>query len=119
MKKLRWFGYNTFPSFNEEFSINKFYDIITSDITSFDSEYILHIRSFDYNGFPLNEWVVFDTSSSNTFTLINKLYFQILNSVDKCNKLNSNLASSIIFEDGKSNFDEKIKHISITYYKYI
>ena len=33
--------------------------------------------------------------------------------------MNSNLASSIIFEDGKNNFDEKVKDISITYYKYL
>jgi len=119
MKKLRWIGYNTFPFFNEEFSINKFYDIVTSDITSFDCEYILHIKSFDYNGLPLNKWVVFDTSSCNTYTLVSKLYYQILNSVDKCNEYNNEIASTVIFEDGKSNFDEKIKHVSITYYRYI
>jgi hypothetical protein len=33
--------------------------------------------------------------------------------------MNSDLASSIVFEDGKDNFDEKINDICIAYYKYI
>lgn len=33
--------------------------------------------------------------------------------------MNSGLANSIVFEDGKGDFDEKVKDISITYYKYL
>jgi hypothetical protein len=33
--------------------------------------------------------------------------------------MNNDLANSIIFEDGKSDFDEKVKDISITYYRYL
>jgi len=60
--------------------------------------------------------MVLDTSSLSTFTAITRLYSDILNSIETHNNLYEDIADTIIFEDDKSNLDEKIKEISITYY---
>ena len=119
MTTLKLIGYDTLSSFNEEFSVNHFYDIITSHLTSLDIKYVLHVASINHDGIPFSEWITFDVSSSNTFDAVLELRYYILNTIDKCNKMNNDLADSIIFEDSEDNFDEKVKDISITYYKYL
>ena len=94
-------GYDTLPSFNEEFSVNHFYGIVASRLTSLNSEYLLHIVSYNQDGITSNEWITFDLSSSNTNTAVMELHSYILNAIDKCNKMNKDIVSSIIFEDGK------------------
>lgn len=120
MKTLKLIGYDNLPSFGntqEEFSIDRFYDLIMTGLINI--EYILHVESLHHDGIPYDEWISFDLRSSDTFTVVAELHSYLLNSIDKCNKMNSNLASSIIFEDGKGDFDSKIKEICIAYYKYI
>lgn len=117
-KTLKLIGCDTLLCFNEEFSINHFYDIVVSHF-ALDIKYVLHVASVNHDGIPFSEWITFDASSGNTFDAVSELRYYILYIIDKCNKMNSSLASSIVFEDGKDNFDEKVKDICITYYRYI
>ena len=52
---LKLIGYDTLPSFNEEFSVNHFYDIIDSHLTSLDIKYVLHVSSINHDGIPFSE----------------------------------------------------------------
>jgi len=117
-RTLKLIGHVTLLSFNEEFSVNRFYDIIESYLT-LDTKYVLHVASINHDGIPFSEWITFDVTSSNTFDAVIELRYYIFNIIDKCNNMNSDLASSITFEDGKGGFDEKVKDICITYYKYL
>lgn len=114
---IKLIGYNILHSFNEEYSINRFYDIITPGLE--EAIYLLHVQSINHDGMPYDEWITLDLTLSNKFTAITELHTYILNSVNKSNKMNSDLISSITFEDGKSNFDEKVKDVCIAYYQYI
>ena len=51
---LKLIGYDILPFFNKEFSVNHFYDIITSYIT-LDIKYVLHITSINHDGIPFSE----------------------------------------------------------------
>jgi hypothetical protein len=56
MKTLKLIGYDTLPYFGntqDEFSINRFYDIIMSGLV--DTEYILHVESLHHDGIPYDE----------------------------------------------------------------
>jgi len=121
MANLRWIGYHSLPFFNEEFSVSSFYDIIMIHIPCLNKKYVLHVQSIKSNGIPLDEWIIFDTSSSNALVAVTELYSCILHRINICNKLNNNIASSVIFEDGGTyhNFDKEIKGISLMYYIYI
>lgn len=116
---LKLLGYDTLLSFvdTEKFTINRFYDIITTGLIN--NKYVLHVESINHDGIPYNEWIVFDLTSSNTFAAATELHSYILNSINISNKMNSDLLSSITFEDGKGDFDEKVKDISIAYYRYL
>ena len=117
MANLRWIGYHNLPFFNEEFSVSYFYDIIMTHIPCLNKEYVLHVKSINYNGIPLDEWIIFDASSSSALVAVTELYSCILHSINICNKLNKNVASSVISEDGTGdNFDKEIKKISLTFY---
>jgi hypothetical protein len=52
---LKLIGYDTLSSFNEEFSVNHFYDIIDSHLTSLDIKYVLHVSSINHDGIPFSE----------------------------------------------------------------
>lgn len=51
---LKLIGYDTLPSFNEEFSVNQFYDIVVSHLSS-DIKYVLHVASINHDGIPFSE----------------------------------------------------------------
>lgn len=114
---IKLIGYNILPSFNQEFSVNRFYDIISSDLE--EIKYLLHVQSINHDGLPYDEWINFDLKLSNKFIETTKLHSFILKKIYECNKMNSNLISTIIFEDGKGDFNEKITDICIAYYKYV
>ena len=116
-RTLKLIGHVTLLSFNEEFSVNRFYDIITYGLI--EAKYILHVESINHDGIPYDEWIIFDLTLSDTFTAVTQLHSYLLKNISKCNKMNSDLASSIVFEDGKDSFNEKVKDICIAYYKYI
>ena len=111
---LKLIGYNTLLSFNEEFSVNRFYDIVTPGLE--ERKYTLHVQSINHDGLPYDEWITFDLTSSNHFSATVELHTYLLKSVSKSNKINSDLVSCIIFEDGKGDFNEKVKDICIAYY---
>jgi hypothetical protein len=52
---LKLIGYDTLPSFNEKFSVNHLYDIVTSHLTSLDIKYVLHVASINHDGIPFSE----------------------------------------------------------------
>jgi len=117
MANLRWIGYHNLPFFNEEFSVSYFYNIIIAHIPCLHKEYVLHAQSIKYNGIPLDEWIIFDASSSSALVAVTELYSCLLHNINKCNKLNKNVASSVIFEDGTDDsFDKEIKKVSLTFY---
>jgi len=119
MTNLKLLGHDTFFNFKDS-SINYFYDIVTSSLPSLDVKYVLHIESKDHNGVNINEWIAFDVTSCDIFTGIMTLHSHISDSIDKYNKFNNDLASTIIFEDGKDLlYNGIIRHINITYYTYI
>lgn len=120
MKTLKLIGYDTLPYFGntqDEFSINRFYDIIMSGLV--DTEYILHVESLHHDGIPYDEWIKFDLRSSDAFTAVAELHSYLLNSISICNNMNGGLAGPYTTKDGKGDFDEKIKDIFIVYYEYI
>jgi hypothetical protein len=120
MVNLRWIGYHNFSFFNEKFSVSCFYDIIMARIPCLSKEYLLHIQGNKSNGIPLDEWIIFDASSSSPLVVVTKLYSCILYSIDECNKLNKIATSLVIFEDGtEDNFDKEIKKVEITFYMFI
>lgn len=119
MTSLKLIGHDNLFSFNEWFSANHFYDIIAPRLTSLDTIYVLHITSYNHYGIPFSEWITVDLSKSSTYIAVMELHSYINNTVNKCNKMNSDLASSIIFEDGKDDLDVKVKSIYITYYIYL
>ena len=100
---IKLMGYKILPSFNEEFTINRFYDVISSDLE--EIKYLLHVQSINHDGLPYDEWIAFDLALSNNFTATTELYSYLLDSINKSNKINSDLISSIIFEDGKGDFN--------------
>jgi len=116
-KNLKYIGENTFYSF-ENFSINYFYDIVSSNLPTLDKKYILYIESVDYTGISYSEWLVFDVTVSNLFTAVEELHFHLLNSINKHSIFSNDLISTIIFEDDKDRvIDDTIKHINITFYE--
>lgn len=114
---LKLIGYDVLPSFCEEFSVNRFYDVVTFGLK--DVKYILYVESINHDGIPCKEWYIFDLTLENVFTTSTKLYSYITNIINERNKINTDLANSIICEDDKNSFNVMIKDISITYYRYI
>ena len=117
MTNLKFIGHNLLPSFDNNFSINQFFDIVTSHFSSSETEYILHVVSVGFNGIPLNEWIKFDTSLTNLFDGVTELQSYILSRINICHKINSTIAKSISDDDNKF-FENKIKYIHITYYTF-
>ncbi len=87
-------------------------------IPCLNKEYFLHLQG--NNGIPLDEWIIFDASSSSPLVIVTKLYYCILHSIDECNKLNKIVAYLNNFEDGtEDNFDKEIKKVTLTFYMLI
>lgn len=96
-------------------SINYFFDIISSNLPSWDKKYFIYIKSIDSTGIEYSEWIVLDLTNSNVFNAIEELHTHVLNSIDKQNMFNNNIFGSIIFEDEKNNIN--INNITIMYYE--
>ena len=117
MLNLRWIGYHNFPFFNEKFSVSSFYDTVMAHIPCLNKEYLIHLKLIKYNGISLDEWIIFDASLSSDLVEVTELYSYILHSINKCNILNENTASSVIFEyDTDDSFDKEINKVSLTFY---
>jgi hypothetical protein len=115
MINLKQIGHSFFPSF-EKSSVNYFCDKVAIYLT-LNVEYTLHIEFLNTDGSYLTSDIInLDISLFDTFETIVELHFYILNRIDSHNNKYYDAISSIIFEDGKDNFNDIIKDVSITYY---
>ena len=117
MTNLRWIGCHHLSFFNEEFSVSWFYEIIMAHIPCLSKEYVIHVKSTKFKGSPLDEWIIFNASSSSALIEVTELYSYILHSINKCKKFNKDVAvaSSVISEDDTD--DNLDKEIYLIFYR--
>jgi len=113
MTNLKLIGNSFIPCYNENFSVNCLYDIVTPYFSSTDTEYALHVVSVDFKGVPLDEWIKIDISNTFVFDTILELHDYLLNRIENCHKINNDIVKSIVFKDGEDFKYDKNKNMNI------